>query len=126
MPFGDVLAQEVSIPLRNAEGQLVHVGGSWFQNLILKVVGLPHLGLRVRARRILPLLRGGEEKDILDAGCGFGLYSVTLAQQGYNVTAVDTDPEKLNVLETLKRSAGGRPGITSVFPRTSCVGIEPR
>lgn len=108
MPFGDVLAQEVSIPLRNAEGQLVHVGGSWFQNLILKVVGLPHLGLRVRARRILPLLRGGEEKELLDAGCGFGLYSVTLARLGYRVTAIDTDPKRIEAAETLKQSTGDR------------------
>lgn len=37
-------------------------------------------------------------KDVLDLGCGIGRHSVLLAEAGYDVTAVDSSREALNIL----------------------------
>ena len=39
-----------------------------------------------------------EVKDVLDLGCGVGRHALYLAAAGFNVTAVDSSPEALNVL----------------------------
>ncbi len=104
MPFGDVLAQGKPVPLRTADGHTATVGGSWIQNLVLSVAGLPHLGWRFRARAVIPLLASEAGQEILDAGCGPGVNSITLARRGLRVTAIDEDPEKLETLEALQRA----------------------
>ncbi len=103
MPFGDVLAQGTPVPLRTADGHTATVGGSWIQNLVLRVVGLPHLGWRIRARTVIPLLASEAGQEILDAGCGPGVNSITLARHGLRVTAIVEDPEKLETLDTLRQ-----------------------
>lgn len=106
MPFGDVLAQEKPIPLRTADGAAATVGGSWLQNLVLRIVGIPHLGVRIRARVVTSALASWPGEDVLDAGCGPGVTSLTLARRGYRVTAIDTDPAKIETLRLLARSHG--------------------
>jgi SAM-dependent methyltransferase len=106
MPFGDVLAQETPIPLRTADGVAATVGGNWLQNLVLRIVGIPHLGVRVRARGVMSALARWPGDDVLDAGCGPGVTSLTLARRGYRVTAIDTDPAKIETLRVLARSHG--------------------
>jgi SAM-dependent methyltransferase len=106
MPFGDVLAQERPIPLRTADGVAATVGGSWLQNLVLRIVGIPHLGVRVRARGVMSALASRPGEELLDAGCGPGVTSLTLSRQGYRVTAIDTDPAKIETLRLLGRSLG--------------------
>jgi len=103
MPFGDVLAQKTPVPLMTADGHTASVGGSWIQNLVLRVVGLPHLGWRIRARIVIPLLAADAGREVLDAGCGPGVNSITLARRGLRVTAIDADAGKLETLEVLKR-----------------------
>jgi len=106
MPYGDVLAQGTPVPLRTADGHTATVGGNWLQNLVLSVVGLPHLGWRIRARNIIPLLAAEAGREVLDAGCGPGVNSITLARRGLRVTAIDDDPEKLETLGELRRLLG--------------------
>jgi ubiquinone/menaquinone biosynthesis C-methylase UbiE len=103
MPFGDVLAQNTPVPLRTADGHTATVGGTWIQNWVLRVVGLPHLGWRIRARAMIPLMTAEAGAEVLDAGCGPGINSITLSQHGLRVTSIDADPEKLETLEVLKR-----------------------
>ncbi|MBC2581987.1 bifunctional 2-polyprenyl-6-hydroxyphenol methylase/3-demethylubiquinol 3-O-methyltransferase UbiG [Clostridium sp. DJ247] len=43
---------------------------------------------------------GKPEKTLLDVACGTGGYSLELAKQGYNVTAVDLDPKMVEELRT--------------------------
>ena len=38
-------------------------------------------------------------KDILDLGCGIGRHTIFLAEAGYNVTAVDSSQEALDILK---------------------------
>ena len=36
--------------------------------------------------------------DVLDLGCGIGRHSVPFAESGFNVTAVDSAPDALEIL----------------------------
>jgi SAM-dependent methyltransferase len=54
---------------------------------------------------VIPLLAREADQKILDAGCGPGVNSITLARRGLRVTAVDQDPEKLETLGALRRLA---------------------
>jgi len=69
----------------------------------LQVFGWPFISTRVRANRILSLLDAKKDEKILDAGCGFGLYSLALANNGVNVVGVDIDEKQLS---TAKEWAG--------------------
>ncbi len=108
MPFGDVLAQAKRLSLRTADGISVQTGGSWVENSALRVVGLPHLGVRMRARIVLPLLIREPGRSVLDAGCGFGIYAVTLARMGYEVTALDADESRIEGVRALGRSVSSK------------------
>lgn len=44
--------------------------------------------------------------SILDAGCGTGLFSIRMAQRGFNVTAVDIAPKMVNATRQAAISAG--------------------
>lgn len=65
--------------------------------LILRTVGLPHLGAQVRAYYLNKLLEQIKPSSkILDAGCGIGLNSFLAARRGFNVTGIDNDKEKIS------------------------------
>lgn len=90
----------------NASGQKIKVP-SIVTRTILKTVGVPHLGSRIR----LILLKKGLEKlpvknfkKALDGGCGYGLASVPLSQKGIQVEAIDIDKKRLEVARNLFRN----------------------
>ena len=67
----------------------------------MRLIGLPHLGFRGRARLIIrEALRASEAHTrILDAGCGYGIYSLTLAEKGRrNIDSIDLDPMRIQAL----------------------------
>ncbi|HEY9844403.1 MAG: class I SAM-dependent methyltransferase [Candidatus Sericytochromatia bacterium] len=72
-----------------------------------QVQGIDHPGFYERRATLslLPPLRG---QRVLDAGCGPGVYSLWLAQQGAEVTALDYSPA---MLEMLRKQAGRRSPI---------------
>lgn len=80
MPFGSFLSQVVTHPLGR---------------LYLQVFGWPVIGARVNASTVLPLLDAQRGEKILDAGCGFGLYSFALAKNGVTVVGVDFDEKQI-------------------------------
>lgn len=56
-------------------------GLSGLERLYVRVVGYPALGLRVRAKTVLPLIRSlPEPARILDAGCGKGIFTFAAAR----------------------------------------------
>lgn len=64
------------------------------------IIGIPHLGFRMRARSILNQVCSlPREARVLDAGCGYGLYAMTLAERGYRVDAIDIDPGRIHELQ---------------------------
>lgn len=58
----------------------------------IALFGVPINGLRIRARRILPLITG-RYRNVLDAGCGQGVFSFALARRLPNgvITGMDID-----------------------------------
>ena len=93
MPFGSEIAYTPGL--------------SRLQNAYIRVFGAPILGLRVRARAILPLLREiGEPKSIADAGSGRGMITLACARAfpHAQVSGLDLN-EKQNQLnrEVMKR-----------------------
>ena len=104
MPFGDILSEANEITLKTADNIKVRVPESILQKIGLKIFGVPHIGMRLRAKTIFSLLELRENNMILDAGCGVGLYSLTLAQKGYKVHGIDADEDKINNANKLAQS----------------------
>lgn len=78
-----------------------------FERLYIKVFGVPISGLRIRLRRILPLLNGNP-KSVLDAGCGRGMFSIQLAKRfpDAKIIAVDIDEKQLKENRRLVQEIG--------------------
>jgi SAM-dependent methyltransferase len=66
---------------------------SRFERLYANVLGAPANGLRIRLRRVLPAT-DGSSREILDAGCGQGVFSFELAKRHpeAQVLGIDMDP----------------------------------
>ena len=75
-----------------------------------RVLGAPANGLRIRLRRVLPAT-GGSFRDILDAGCGQGVFSFELAKAHpeARVLGIDMDP----VLVARANAIAQRAGLTN-------------
>ena len=100
MPFGSVLSEFEEINLETADGVEFKMKNSPFLKLALKTIGIPHIEMRARARIILSYFpKEGKNKKLLDAGCGPGIYSLTLKKRGFDVYAIDIDKNKIDFLK---------------------------
>ena len=83
-----------------------------FVKFILRFIGLPHFGARLRAFYLNSLLdQLIPESKILDAGCGIGLNSFLAARKGHIVTGIDNDSEKI-VLAKKMLSRSNYPNVS--------------
>lgn len=99
---GSILTRFNHLELATADEKKYSLDLNPLNRLALKVVGLPHLGFRLRARIILPeATKTNSRGKILDAGCGYGLYSLTLGELGYQVSAIDLDKERIQTIKRL-------------------------
>jgi 2-polyprenyl-3-methyl-5-hydroxy-6-metoxy-1,4-benzoquinol methylase len=75
----------------------------------IRVFGVPINGLRIRARRILPLITKKFAK-ILDAGCGPGIFTFEIARRfpESTVYGIDIDRDQLETNSRIARKAGLR------------------
>lgn len=74
--------------------------------IITQIIGIPHLGTRIRAKLLFQSLKRLNAKPgmkILDAGCGYGFISLELNRLGYKVVGVDNDIFRLNVARELAK-----------------------
>lgn len=74
---------------------------------VIRFVGLPHFGARLRAyylNRLLNKLNGSQK--ILDAGCGIGLNSFLAGRLDFMVVGVDNDPQKLSLAQKMQERTG--------------------
>lgn len=85
------------------------------ERLYARLVGVPILGLRIRARAVLPLLRKvvpGEATPvrICDCGCGRGVFSFYIARwaPSTRVVGYDTDPGVVDRNNAIAARAGIR------------------
>jgi SAM-dependent methyltransferase len=97
MPFGSIFRTFQYILLT---GDTIHLSfkNKFLTRLGFKVLGIPHIGLRLRARKIkknLPL----HATHMLDAGFGTGVYSFVLANTVKKIDAIDIDMEKIDYVK---------------------------
>lgn len=96
---GSILSNFSHLELSTAEEKTYSLKMTPFTRLAMNLIGVPHLGFRMRARIILKEARKATiSEKILDAGCGYGLYAMSLAESGYQVDAVDFDERRIQVL----------------------------
>lgn len=69
-----------------------------FHRIYISIFGIPISGLRIRLRRVLPLIEGSFSK-IADMGCGKGIFSFELARRfpQAQVVGIDSDLEQTEV-----------------------------
>jgi len=78
-----------------------------FEKLYIKIFGIPINGLRIRTRRVLPLITS-KYKNIMDAGCGPGIFSFEIAKKlpDSHISGIDIDEEQLNINEGIAQKVG--------------------
>ena len=81
-------------------------GLSSAEKTYIQIFGAPINGLRIRIRRILPVIKGSPAK-ILDAGCGRAVFSMLLARKfpQADVLGIDLDEDQLQVNEKIAKTA---------------------
>lgn len=89
----------------NRLGRVISLPVHWIL-VIVKLFGLPHLGVRMRHRLVASALRElhfPPHASILDAGCGYGFTSVFLARYGFRVAAIDRSAARMSFAKKLAR-----------------------
>ena len=102
MPIGSILSKFIKINLAAADEKEYEVEINTPAKIALKLIGIPHLGFRTRANVIFKMLKKIDRKSkILDAGCGYGIYSIILADKGHNMNAIDIERKRINSINSM-------------------------
>lgn len=112
MIIGSVLANFKELELSTADDRRFTLKNNPVTRLAFRIIGLPHLGFRKRASVILrdAISNLHPDSKILDAGCGYGLYSLSLESIGFrNIDAVDVDEGRI---ATLHKMFDEKPGLS--------------
>jgi SAM-dependent methyltransferase len=82
-------------------------GRGRFERLYTWLFGAPANGLRIRLRRVLPATQG-RFAEVLDAGCGSGVFSFELAKRHpeARVLGIELDPDLVDRANAVARRAG--------------------
>ena len=97
--FGSVLSQLKEINLETADGKEFRMKNSLLSKIGFKLIGIPHIEMRIRAKKIFSFLPKENKQKVLDAGCGYGIYSLTFQEKGFQVTAIDHDKKRVDELK---------------------------
>jgi len=96
MPFGSVFSKLARFRLDAADGQVAEVTNNFVMRSALAGVGVPHMGLRIRAGLVMDAVASLRPESIVDAGSGNGLYTLELASRGYPMTGLEIDQAKVH------------------------------
>jgi 2-polyprenyl-3-methyl-5-hydroxy-6-metoxy-1,4-benzoquinol methylase len=98
MPFGSIFSKFETFEAETADGKKIYLRNNFINKIGLKILGMPHIGLRLRARKIVKNLPKKINR-MLDAGCGTGIYSFSLANRVNQINAIDISEEKIKYLK---------------------------
>ncbi len=79
------------------------------QRFYIRLLGVPIVGLRIRARNVFSLIPASRNYgEILDAGCGLGVFAFELARRfpRANVLGIDLLPSMVQGAEHIRRKVG--------------------
>ncbi len=111
MPFGDILAKgKEKLTLVSADGKVTVIDSN-LKRLFLRIFGMPHIGMQMRARPVFKNLNINKGMRLLDAGCGDGFYASTISNKN-RVSAVGADIDKTKINNARKIAESG--GIKNV------------
>ena len=98
MPIGSILARFSSVNLSTADEKSYNIKMNLINKIAVLIFGTPHIWFRMRARILLSMFKNvPKNKEILDAGCGYGIVSMTLANMGFkNLNLIDLDENRIN------------------------------
>jgi ubiquinone/menaquinone biosynthesis C-methylase UbiE len=102
MPFGSVFHKFELIKAVTASNTELSFKKRELTKFVLKIVGIPHIQLRLRSKKIMKNIPPNPSK-MLDAGFGTGVYSLTLETRVKQIIGIDLDKEKV---EFIKKNAG--------------------
>ena len=102
-PFGNILGKAAGkgdVFLETAEGWSFRIKRGSLARIGLLFLGIPHMGLRLRAHYLLPLLskrfKRSSSLRVLDDGCGFGLYCLEMANRNFQgIVGIDVDIDRV-------------------------------
>lgn len=106
MPFGTVLLKAGKITIESAEGKSATINKNIIEKVALKLLGIPHLSMRLRAHYIFSFLKPKKGERMIDLGCGIGLYTLTLKKKGYDIEGVDLDKNKIKKANYISKKTG--------------------
>ena len=104
MPTGAILSNfsKIAIATADEKEHLIHM--NFPAKIAVQIFGVPHIGFRSRSVVIFRWLKEIDKKEkILDAGCGYGVYSVILADKGYNIHSIDIEQRRIDAIESMKK-----------------------
>jgi ubiquinone/menaquinone biosynthesis C-methylase UbiE len=97
MPFGSIFHKFEHIHAITADGTRVSFKNRNLTKFVFKIVGIPHIQLRLRSKKIMNNIPANPSK-ILDAGFGTGVYSLTLENRAKVIVGIDLDKQKVNFI----------------------------
>lgn len=103
MVIGSILSKFKNIELSTADNKSYSLKIGPLNKIALRILGIPHIGFRSRSKIIFKLIKNLKTKKMLDAGCGYGIYSFTLADKGYQINAIDLERKRINKIEEMKK-----------------------
>jgi 2-polyprenyl-3-methyl-5-hydroxy-6-metoxy-1,4-benzoquinol methylase len=100
---GSVLRHFSSLTLGTADEKHYTMKMNPLTSAAIAVIGVPHLGFRARARIVFGFFAGTPlSARILDAGAGYGIYSLTLADEGHHLDAIDIEAPRIEAINNMK------------------------
>jgi SAM-dependent methyltransferase len=94
MPFGSIFRTFDYVSLTTADGIDFNFENNFTSRLGFRLVGMPHISMRLRARKIMKNVPT-TATYMFDAGFGSGIYSFMLADKIKSIVAVDVEKNKI-------------------------------
>jgi len=105
MVFGGILFYGKSLELTSADNQKFKIN-NMLEAFGFKILGIPHIGIRQRARIIFSMMKFNHNDTVLDAGCGIGLYAFEIYWKVAKIIGIDLNKEKIKQAKELAKRSG--------------------